>query len=113
MHVSKKSHRSSSSSSSSSRSKREHGHGQKTPKGTVVAVSDFVNFTPKDSNKILTGVAPSGSSKTKARREREAAEKTRRLGQAAVRAVREAGGSIDTLVEEGLFEEEEGEEEMA
>lgn len=71
-----------------------------------MAVGDFVNFTSKDSNKILTGVAPSGSSKTKARREKEAAEKTKRLNQAAVRAVREAGGSIDTLVEEGILEEE-------
>ncbi|KAI9806743.1 MAG: hypothetical protein M1825_006200 [Sarcosagium campestre] len=39
----------------------------------------FVNFTPSDSKKILTGVAPSGSSKTKARRDREAAEKQRKL----------------------------------
>lgn len=73
-------------------------------------VPNFVNFTPNDSMKILTGVAPSGSSKTKARREKEAAEKTRRLGQAAVRAVQAAGGSIDTLVEEGLFDEPELEE---
>jgi hypothetical protein len=65
--------------------------------------ADFVNFTPNDSGKILTGVAPSGSSKTKARREKEAMEKRRRLSQAAVRAVRAAGGSIDGLVEEGLF----------
>jgi hypothetical protein len=39
----------------------------------------FVNFTPNDSKKILTGVAPSGSSKTKARREQEAREKRRKL----------------------------------
>ncbi|KAL3425788.1 hypothetical protein PVAG01_02579 [Phlyctema vagabunda] len=64
---------------------------------------DFVNFTPSDSKKILTGVAPSGSSKTKARREKEALEKRRRLSQAAVRAVRAAGGSVESLVEEGLF----------
>lgn len=31
----------------------------------------FVSYTPSDSEKLLTGVAPSGSSKTKARRERE------------------------------------------
>jgi len=104
-HVSKKSHRSS---SSSHHSKREHGQSSsKTSKSSTpkVAVGNFVNFTPKDSNKILTGVAPSGSSKTKARREREAAEKTRRLSKAAVKAVRDAGGSIDTLVEEGIFDE--------
>lgn len=41
--------------------------------------SGFVNFTPHDSNKILSGVAPSGSSKTKARREKEAADRRRRL----------------------------------
>jgi len=64
---------------------------------------DFVNYTPSDSRKILTGVAPSGSSKTKARREKEALEKRRRLSQAAVRAVREAGGDIESLVEQGLF----------
>jgi hypothetical protein len=54
----------------------------------------FVNFTPSDSEKLLTGVAPSGSSKTKARREREAAERWRRLSQAATKAVAEAGGDI-------------------
>lgn len=67
--------------------------------GTV----DFVNFTPSDSRKILTGVAPSGSSKTKARREKEALEKRRKLSQAAMRAIREAGGDIESLVEQGLF----------
>lgn len=34
----------------------------------------FVNYTTSDKRKLLTGVAPSGSSKTKAKREREAAE---------------------------------------
>ncbi|KAF2729845.1 hypothetical protein EJ04DRAFT_412130, partial [Polyplosphaeria fusca] len=58
---------------------------------------DFVNFTPDDSRKILTGVAPSGSSKTKARREREAADKRRKLSQAAVKAIVEAGGDLGTL----------------
>jgi hypothetical protein len=63
----------------------------------------FVNFTPDDSQKILTGVAPSGSSKTKARREREASERRRRLSEAAARVVREAGGDIDALIKEGLL----------
>jgi hypothetical protein len=63
----------------------------------------FVNYTPDDSQKILTGVAPSGSSKTKARREKEALEKRRKLSQAAVRAVRAAGGDVKALVEEGLL----------
>ncbi|KAK3054584.1 hypothetical protein LTR09_004313 [Extremus antarcticus] len=57
----------------------------------------FVNFTAHDSTKILSGVAPSGSSKTKARREQEAADKRRRFSQAAVKAVVEAGGDIDAL----------------
>lgn len=79
-------------------------HKNSTPRtpstpGTV----DFVNFTPSDSRKILTGVAPSGSSKTKARREKEALEKRRKLSQAAMKAVREAGGDIESLVEQGLF----------
>jgi hypothetical protein len=63
----------------------------------------FVNFTPDDSQKILTGVAPSGSSKTKARREREASERRRRLSEAAARVVREAGGDVDILIKEGLL----------
>lgn len=65
--------------------------------------SGFVNFTPHDSGKILSGVAPSGSSKTKARREKEAADKRRRLSQAAVRAVVEAGGDLDGLERAGLL----------
>ncbi|KAK0287497.1 hypothetical protein LTR35_003972 [Friedmanniomyces endolithicus] len=63
----------------------------------------FVNYTPHDSNQILSGVAPSGSSKTKARREKEAADKRRRLSQAAVRAVVEAGGDLDALQKAGLI----------
>ncbi|KAK5722158.1 hypothetical protein LTR17_014350 [Elasticomyces elasticus] len=63
----------------------------------------FVNFTPHDHNRILSGVAPSGSSKTKARREKEAADKRRRLSQAAVRAVVEAGGDLDALQKAGLI----------
>jgi len=71
-----------------------------------VAPAGFVNFTPEDSRKILTGVAPSGSSKTKARREKEALDKRRRLSQAAARAVLEAGGDMsafERLEREGLF----------
>ncbi|KAF1972023.1 hypothetical protein BU23DRAFT_535685 [Bimuria novae-zelandiae CBS 107.79] len=75
-----------------------HAHGRGASLG-----GDFVNFTPDDSRKILTGVAPSGSSKTKARREKEAAEKRRKLSQAAVKAVIEAGGDIGRLEKEGLL----------
>jgi hypothetical protein len=60
---------------------------------------DFVNFTPEDSKKILMGVAPSGSSKTKARREREAAEKRRKLGEVAKKAVLDAGGNLEAVEE--------------
>ncbi|KAI1501978.1 hypothetical protein F5X99DRAFT_408599 [Biscogniauxia marginata] len=63
---------------------------------------DFVNFTPSDKNVLMTGVAPSGSSKTKARREKEALEKSRKLSEAAMRAIRAAGGNVDKLVEGGF-----------
>ncbi|PBP18343.1 developmental regulatory protein WetA [Diplocarpon rosae] len=69
---------------------------------TPGAVS-FVNYTPSDSRKILTGVAPSGSSKTKARRAKEALDERRKLSQAALRAVRAAGGDVDCLLEQGLL----------
>lgn len=74
----------------------------RSPIGLGGAV-DFVNYTPSDSRKILTGVAPSGSSKTKARREKEAMDKRRKLSQAAIRAVKNAGGDVESLVEQGLF----------
>ncbi|PVH89288.1 hypothetical protein DL98DRAFT_508382 [Cadophora sp. DSE1049] len=76
---------------------------QSTPRTPTTGSVDFVNYTPSDSRKILTGVAPSGSSKTKARREKEALDKRRKLSQAALRAVRAAGGDVDSLVEQGLF----------
>lgn len=67
-----------------------------------------MNFTAVDSKKIMNGVAPSGSSKTKAKREKEAAERAamarRELGEVAVRAVREAGGDGDLALE--VFERE-------
>ena len=82
------------------RTTRASKNATKTPTAGGV---DFVNFTPDDSTKILTGVAPSGSSKTKARREMEAMEKRRNLSMAALRAVRAAGGDVDSLVQQGLF----------
>lgn len=63
----------------------------------------FVNYGPDDSKRILTGVAPSGSSKTKARREKEARERQRRMNEAAQRAVMEAGGDVSALERSGLF----------
>ncbi|KAL9585734.1 MAG: hypothetical protein Q9212_001353 [Teloschistes hypoglaucus] len=70
----------------------------KSPKSAVTM--GFVNFTPNDSQRILTGVAPSGSSKTKARREQEANEKKRKMSLAMLRAVEEAGGDPEPLRKE-------------
>ncbi|KAK1754825.1 hypothetical protein QBC47DRAFT_461855 [Echria macrotheca] len=62
----------------------------------------FVNYTPEDHRVLMTGVAPSGSSKTKARREREAAEQKRKLGEAVRKAVEAAGGDVRKLEDEGI-----------
>ena len=83
--------------------KRPTTKGSKEKRTPSAGAVDFVNFTPSDSRKILTGVAPSGSSKTRARREKEAMEKRRKLSIAALRAVRAAGGDVESLVEQGLF----------
>ena len=97
---------------SKSRRKSRHSRGNssscstprtpRTPTGGVGAVG-FVNYTPSDSRKILTGVAPSGSSKTKARREKEASDRRRKLSEAAAKAVMEAGGDVEALRKEGLL----------
>ena len=69
-----------------------------SPRGANKSVNvSFVNFTADDSQKILTGVAPSGSSKTKARREQEARDRRRKLSEAALMAVRNAGGDVEAL----------------
>ena len=54
----------------------------------------FMNFTPNDKEKILTGVAPSGSSKTKMRREKEASEERKRLSLAAKKEIERLGGEM-------------------
>lgn len=72
-------------------------NGSGSPKGAKSVTVSFVNFTPNDSQKILTGVAPSGSSKTKARREQEARDRRRRISEAALNAVRKAGGDVEAL----------------
>ncbi|KAG9236382.1 hypothetical protein BJ875DRAFT_439425 [Amylocarpus encephaloides] len=79
--------------------------------GSGGRTSDFVNYTPSDSKKILTGVAPSGSSKTKARREKEALDRRRKMSEAARRAVVAAGGDVGFLKGVG-FEAEEEEEDV-
>ncbi|KAF2875712.1 hypothetical protein BDV95DRAFT_626178 [Massariosphaeria phaeospora] len=95
---------------SSNSSVHSHGHMRAASSSSAAAAAaglgvgvGFVNFTPSDSRKILTGVAPSGSSKTKARREKEAADKRRKLSLAAVKAVREAGGDVARLEREGVL----------
>lgn len=57
----------------------------------------FFNYTPHDSHRILNGVAPSGSSKTKARREREARDRRMKLQEEAAAAVIAAGGDANAL----------------
>lgn len=54
----------------------------------------FMNFTPNDKDKILTGVAPSGSSKTKARRELQEKEQKRRMSLAAKKEIQRLGGEV-------------------
>lgn len=102
LHIRKR--RSPKSSSSKTGSKTSSSSSSSSGSGSGSAgIVDFVNYTPDDSRKILTGVAPSGSSKTKARREAEQREKRRKLSQAAVRAVRDAGGDVEMLREQGLL----------
>ena len=69
----------------------------KTPRTPTGGAFGFVNFTPADSAKLLSDVAPSGSSKTRLRREQEAREKRRRLSEAAVKVVRRLGGRDEDL----------------
>jgi hypothetical protein len=56
----------------------------------------FMNFTMDNKDTIIKGVAPSGSGKTKQRRDREAAAKTRRLSEAVDAVIR---GDTDRLAE--------------
>ena len=53
-----------------------------------------MNYTPSDKDKILTGVAPSGSSKTKQRREKEASDERRRMSLAAKKEIERLGGDM-------------------
>jgi hypothetical protein len=66
-------------------------------KETQKEKNGFVNYTPQDHTLLMTGVAPSGSSKTKARREREAAERQREFRERLARMVRAAGGDVRRL----------------
>jgi len=61
---------------------------------------DFVNFTMQDSHFLLTGVAPSGSFKTKKKRDKEEEEKKREFGRVAIKAV--LSGDLDVLRKVGV-----------
>ncbi|KAI0847445.1 hypothetical protein F5Y00DRAFT_118787 [Daldinia vernicosa] len=60
---------------------------------------EFCNYTPSDKKVLMNGVAPSGSSKTKARREREAQEKNEKY----VEAIRAAGVDVEKLRQNGFL----------
>lgn len=90
---------------SNSSSKHRKSYRRKPSVGMLRSLNPFgfVNYTPGDSQKILAGVAPSGSSKTKARREQEAHEKKRKLSLAAEKVIKEAGGDVEQLRASGLL----------
>lgn len=89
--------------------KAPRGHPRrKASNGVNRSAPGFVNLTPEDKTRILTGVAPSGSANTKKRREKEAAEKQRRkeeeaaekrkeVDRAAKKAVLKARGDVAML----------------
>lgn len=69
---------------------------------------EFCNYTPNDKKVLMNGVAPSGSSKTKARREREAQENKRKLSEKYMQAIRAAGADVEEkLKQNGFFNEQE------
>ncbi|KAI4862968.1 hypothetical protein F4820DRAFT_471977 [Hypoxylon rubiginosum] len=67
---------------------------------------EFCNYTPNDKKVLMNGVAPSGSSKTKARREKEAMEHKRQMSEAYIQAIRAAGGDVEKLRQNGFFEQD-------
>ncbi|KAI0134212.1 hypothetical protein BJ170DRAFT_608967 [Xylariales sp. AK1849] len=62
----------------------------------------FKHYTANNKDELMSGVAQSGSSKTKARQKKAEEERIRRLSEAAVKAVQAAGGDVEKLVREGL-----------
>ncbi|KAI1401901.1 hypothetical protein F4819DRAFT_496365 [Hypoxylon fuscum] len=87
-------------------SRRGSGHSSAGSLGGGGSLSiEFCNYTPSDKKVLMNGVAPSGSSKTKARREKEAQEHKRKMSQAYIEAIRAAGGDVDKLrqVEQDWF----------
>lgn len=59
----------------------------KTTNNGKSGAANFINYTPNDGDKIVTSVTPSGSSKTTARRGKEAAERRKNLISSIVAAV--------------------------
>ncbi|KAI1186158.1 hypothetical protein F5B17DRAFT_441259 [Nemania serpens] len=55
---------------------------------------DFVNYTPENGQTLMKGVAPSGSSKTKARRDKEAREKEQRIRESTIKELQAAPPSV-------------------
>ena len=87
------------------RKRRSRDMSGSAPSGSRSASSDlggFVNFTPSDSSALMSGVAPSGSSKTKARREREAQERRQKMNEAAVKAIKAVGGDLHEFIGESF-----------
>ncbi|KAI9823178.1 MAG: hypothetical protein M1832_002621 [Thelocarpon impressellum] len=90
------------------RVQRASGSGAGRVHSRASSQTSFVNFTSSDHNKIVHGVAPSGSSKTKARREKEVRqlqkqleeverEKRRHLDSVARQVIEAAGGDPEAL----------------
>ncbi len=72
-------------------------------KSSPITTLGFVNYTPNDSEKILSSVAPSGSAKTKARREQESYEEKRRMLIATEQVILDLGGDPEHIKASGLF----------
>lgn len=90
-------YRSASAAGDSSVRKRRSSSRRELPRPLFSDKGGFVNFTAHDGQTLMMGVAPSGSSKTKAKREREEQERRRRLEEAAMKAVAAAGGNVELL----------------
>ena len=87
------------------RKRRSRDMSGSAPSGSRSVSSDmggFVNFTPSDSSTLMSGVAPSGSSKTKARREREAHERRQKMNEAALKAIAAVGGDVQDFMGESF-----------
>ncbi|EDN94274.1 predicted protein [Sclerotinia sclerotiorum 1980 UF-70] len=90
-----------------------HRNSQRATKSLAFHLQNELSYNNSEMNMaqglmISMPETPSGSSKTKARREKEAMEKRRKLSQAALKAIRAAGGDVGSLVEEAIKTEGQG-----